>query len=473
MSSVTRPFHKHVVVTFPSRIRPRLYLLASLLALVMLTLWGVTRQTNGLTETLSAADSPMQPSAIPKDGATFYPSASLSFTPSFTIHLPIVLKPVASLKDLVTQAAVTLPHPLAASSGSFCTWNWCTLSPRLYHEPLSDGRTLVGWTDSSDDGHVSVIGNGSIEQTFDFPALSVRGMAVHDDGKFAVLLWSSSSKTMWLSKRNTNGNEIWKTSINGSLTNFDSGIGDSRLTHGNGLYAAYFAVYGVSGWVQGHNGDQLTYVNDSGDIQAGGWDWGCSHSMAELISYHPALSKFMPVCSSDCYASKGILISDNKVVYPCDGNCGGMVSAQLGQIVLSGAAWKLVFNAMTRPGYEAKGIGLATIDGAFQSSYVWLTNTSGNDERDPVIARLGSDLQTDRYVVGWKTTHDDVYWLGVISGSGSFLAGPEQVSSAGITWGNRDDSFRTRADGSVSWVQGNPTDTELRLFRFDGSSYIP
>jgi hypothetical protein len=170
--------------------------------------------------------------------------------------------------------------------------------------------------------------------------------------------------------------------------------------------------------------------------------------------------------------AKAFLIGDNKMVYSCDGNCGGLVSAQLGQTALSGAGWKLVFNALNRSAMRERH-WLATIDGAYQSSYAWLTNTSGDYERDPVIARLGSSLQTDRYLVGWKTTNDNMYWLGVINGSGTFLKGPEAVSSAGIAWGNRDDSFRTRADGSVSWVQGNASSATLVLFRFDGSSYIP
>ena len=149
------------------------------------------------------------------------------------------------------------------------------------------------------------------------------------------------------------------------------------------------------------------------------------------------------------------------------------MSAQLGQIALSNDSWKLVFNALNRPDYVGKGIGLATIDGSFQSSYVWLTNTNGEYERDPVIARLGSNLQTDRYLVGWSTTNDNVYWLGVIDGTGNFLAGPEGVSLAGIAWGNRDDSFRTNADGSVSWLQGNPLSTTLHLYRFNGAAYVP
>lgn len=499
MSIVNQPFRKYVITVFSSRMRlPRLFLLACLLALVMLVLWSMPQRVAGRPEILIAADGPRSSlipvnygaqdlQVAPKDSGDLrpatddlsshvmlYSSVPLSFTASFTTYLPIVSKPVANLKSLVTEVTLTLPQPLAARSGNWCTWGWCSLSPRLYHEPLNDGRTLVGWTDASGNGHISVIGNsGSLDQTYDFPGLSVRGLVAHDDGKFAVLLWDSGSKIMWLSKRNTNGSEIWTTNIDGSLTSFNPGIGDSRLAYGNDLYAAYFAVHGDTGWPQGHEGDQLIYVSSDGTIQSGGWDWGCSHSMAELINYHPTLDKFVPVCSSDCYASKGILLNDNQVVYQCDGNCGGLVSAQLGQIALSDNSWKLVFNALNRPGYVGKGIGLATIDGSFQSSYVWLTNTNGEYERDPVIARLGSNLQTDRYLVGWTTTNDSVYWLGVINGSGDFLVGPEEVSSAGIAWGNRDDSFRTRADGSVSWVQGNPASTTLHLFRLNGSAYIP
>ncbi len=400
-------------------------------------------------------------------------TTALSFTAAFTTHLPVILASPSSLKNLVTQTIFTLPQPLQTRQDSFCTWDWCTLSPRLYHEPLVDGRTLIGWTDANGNGHVNVITNTNLSELVSFAGQSVRGLAAHSDGQFAVLRWDVVAKTMWLSKHQANGAEMWKTNLNTTIAMPEFWLGDGRLTYGGGQYAAYFTVKGVSGGFTGHYGDQLSYVNDSGVIQNNtGWEWGCSHSMAQLISYHPQLSKFAPVCASDCYASKGILVNDSQVIYPGDGDCGGMASAQLGQLAVADQSWKVIFNALNRPSAVGHGIGFATLNGSFQSSFIWLTNTNGDYERDPVMARLGTSLQSGRYLIGWMTTNDSAYRLAVIDNSGTLVRPPEDVSAAGITWGNRGDSFRTRADGTVSWVQGDANSTQLRLFRFDGSAFL-
>ena len=214
---------------------------------------------------------------------------------------------------------------------------------------------------------------------------------------------------MRLTKRNADDSLVWSTNIDHSMTSFNPHIGDSRLAYGNGTYGAYFAVHGDSGWPEGHEGDQLSYV-DSDGIATGGWMWGCSHSMAELIDYHPTLAKWLPVCSSDCYDSKGILLNDNQVVYACDGNCGGLVSAQLGQVAQAEDSWKLVFSALDRPSYDSKGIGLATINGDFSSARVWLTDSNGQYERDPVSACLGSALDFKPFP-GRLEDHQRQYFL--------------------------------------------------------------
>ena len=90
-----------------------------------------------------------------------------------------------------------------------------------------------------------------------------------------------------------------------------------------------------------------------------------------------------------------------------------------------------------------------------------------------MIGRIGVDVGSDRYLVGWLMSNDDSYWLGVIDEAGNFIMGPENGSAAGITWGNRDDSLRTRADGSISWVQAEANGDEIRLFRFEGTPFLP
>jgi hypothetical protein len=393
-----------------------------------------------------------------------------------TTYLPLAVRSVLTLEEYLTLTTLSLPQPLADTTSSWCTWGGCLLGPRLYHAPLPDGRTLLGWTDSNGTGHVSVIAGASIEHTYNYAAKSLRGLVTHDDGGFAILLWQPSTETMWLSKRATNGSEVWTSSLNSDIARADFWLGGSRLSYGDGLYAAYFTVYGISGPYATHHGDQLTYVNDGGVKQSGGWDWGCSHSMAQLVSYHPDLAEFLPVCSSDCYPQKGIIAmfsTGYNRVYAADGNCGGLVSAQLGQIALGDGDWKVVFNALSEPCCTGRGIAFATVDAGFDGAYTWLTNTNGSYERDPVLGRLGTELQSDRYLVGWTTTNNGAYWLAIIDGEGTFIRAPENLAPAGVRWGNRDDSFRTRPDGTVSWVYGEPLSTELTLFQFDGTAYLP
>ncbi len=381
-------------------------------------------------------------------------------------YLPF-MKKLLTLKGLTTITEIILPHPLAAATGSWCTWSGCLIGPPLYHAPLTDGRTLIGWTDNSGNGHASFISGSAIQTTIDFSGREVRGLFAHNDNSFAVLLFDPATDIMWLSRRASNGSETWATNLNNPGNIPDFWLGDGRLTYGNGQYLAYYTITGG-----GHYGDQLTYVNDSGAVQTGGWGWGCSHSMAQLVSYHPGLDDFIAVCSSDCYATKGILINDNQRIYEADGNCGGLASAQLGQLALSTNSWKLVFNAVDRPCCNGQGIAFATIQANLQSSYVWLTQTDGSTERDPVMARLGTGSGPERYLVGWMTTNNNAYHLAVVDSSGNFIFPAEEVSSAGIRWGNRDDSFRTRADGTISWVQGDAESTQLRLYTFDGGSFL-
>ncbi|MFO7681696.1 MAG: hypothetical protein R6X34_16760 [Chloroflexota bacterium] len=423
--------------------------------------------TLSLPPAVSQTGPPEMPDLLAED-----PSSTRSAANDDLLYLPLVVKSL-SLTGQMSSVTLQLPTPLAGTAGSWCTWSGCALGPRLYLAPLADDSTLIGWTDQQGTGHVTRHTNGATEDWL-FPNQAIRGLTAHADGGFAVLLWDTAAETIRLSRRQANGSQIWTTNLNSDIARAEFWLGDGRLEYGNGLYAAYFTVKGVSGGFTGHYGDQLTYVSDSGVVQTGGWNWGCSHSMAQLVTYHPQLDQFAAVCSSDCFPDKSIhWVNASHQIYQADGNCGGLVSAQLGQMAVGNDSWKLVFNAQEQPCCTGKGIALATLTADQQSSYTWLTNSNGQTERDPAIARLGASVTDERYLVGWLTTQDNSYWLGVIDETGNFIIGPDNMTAAGVSWGNRDESFRTRVDGRVSWVQGAANSSQIRLFTFDGAPFLP
>ena len=375
----------------------------------------------------------------------------------------------AGIGDRVTATAIALPHSLEGSIASWLTWGSGSIGPRLYLVPRSDGSLFLGWTDSSGTGRISLLAGASATGIDSFAGDKLKGLAVHSDGSYAVLRWNSPSNTMRLAKYNLGGTQLFSTVVDTVNTEFDDWLGDSRLTYGDGTYAAYYTVYGTGSWMDGHHGDQLRYVNSSGSI-TGGWEWGCSHSMAELISWDQDLG-FVALCSSDCYPSKGLVRNNSQNLVASDGNCGGLVSLQLGQMAAGDGEWKAVFNAMDTSCCDGFGIGFVRFGGAGGINLSWLTNTSGTYERDPVMARLpngsGGD---DRYLVGWRVTNTGEFYLAVVSGDGSIIEGPDAVGGGGIAWGNRDDSFQSRPDGSVSWVNGTPGSSTITLFTYRGDT---
>lgn len=364
------------------------------------------------------------------------------------------------IESRIVTTALTLPQPLESGSASWCTWSQCYLGPRLYLAPRSDGTALAGWTDSAGNGHVSIVSGSAIATTHNFTGRKVRGLVAHGDGTYAVLL--KEGVTLHLSKRAANGSQIWITNLNSTSAEDSSPLGGHRLAYGDGRYAAYWAVHSFSG----HEGDQLRYVDDTGEIVSGGWTWGCSHSMAELIGYHPGDQEFTNFCSTDCYPDPpGLKMNYAATIQVADGHCDGWGSLQLGQMATAGTGWKVVFNAEDTADSEAYGIGFATAGGSATTTVVWLTSTDGTTERDPVLARIGSAIP-ERYLIGWRTQNNGAFHIGLVDPTGVFLEGPEQMGPTGPRWGMRDDSFKSVPDGSVAWLDGGAGSSTLRLHRY-------
>jgi hypothetical protein len=381
----------------------------------------------------------------------------------------------ALLKERITTTTYTLPVALEPSISSFHLWTQHSLGPRLYHEALPDGRTMLGWTDASMNGHVSILGS-TVQATFDFPTEPVRGMVAHSDGSFAVLLLNRAGSGyaddfMRLSKRSASGVQVWTATLstadytpNPALFN----IGDSRLAYAAGVYGAYFSVHSSGG----HEGDRYQRVSDTGAILSGGWGWGLSHSMSGVIAGHPENGTLHTVGSSDCYPSKALLFDKNTSLFAADADCAGKVSVQLGQMAAArGAAWLVAMDGVDRPGFPARGVGVVRVRPGGTPTLVWLTSTDGSNERDPVIARIGTSLGSNRFLVGWRQLSDGSARVAVMDTSLRVLSGPEVVTPA-VTWGARDDSYRTRPDGSISWVEGASGSRTLRLHRYAESTNV-
>jgi|GEM_PF-1922670 len=390
--------------------------------------------------------------------------------------------PPSNIIPLVKFADITLPVALEDSVSTETIWSWGgSLNPRLYHAPMADGRTLFGWTDLNYKGHVSIINNAgnALEKTFDFD-YPVRGVVAHDDGTFTVLLHQSTafnpkhSYQIYLSKRRADGSEMWTSNLTGcavprlEISDNHTVLGDIRLAYGNGRYGAYHTVYGKDCF-GGHHGDQLTFIDDNGEKLGGGWRWGCSHSVGQVLAYNPSLDNFAAVCSSDAYPHVGLVINNAHHIFQASIAQNGQVSAQLGQIVPTETGWLLLFNAVNRPCCAAKGTGLAIIDADFKvKETVWLGKNS-DGEQDAGMARIGG-RNSNQFLVGWRDGDD--HWLAVVDGTGKFIIQPEEVRQSlraegkNIEWGRRNEPFRTRPDGTVSWIQGGRKKTTIRFYHF-------
>jgi len=174
------------------------------------------------------------------------------------------------------------------------------------------------------------------------------------------------------------------------------------------------------------------------------------------------------------------------------GGCNGCVGGEIGMITpLHDGGWMIIFNSHQADvglgqaacrGYYNQDIGLAfvTTDKQF-SSLKWLTTTNGN-ETDPGLARYGAFCgkttdpcsaagQTGQtFLVGWKL--GKTMYLGMMDNTGKMKEGPYNATvatingvSTNVSWGARDDTWRTLNDGSVVWLDvPNEKSNELRIF---------
>ena len=374
---------------------------------------------------------------------------------------------------------MTVPAGVRAGVRNYRIWGASMLRVApVYIAPLADCSTLVcytsGTTSAPSARAVVLTADDQLAATIDLGAFECRGIAAETGGgAFAALLWDNAGDRIYVHRFMLTGATSWNTELTNSDNHpTDFGIGESRLEFGGDRYGAYYHVHSDSG----HEGDTLKFVNAATGAPTTQWSWGCSHSMSDLLSYHPQAASFLPVCVTDCYpgtgsgdfpaVSIGGIYTDNRnKIMSVDAGCNGSVAGELGGAAIAPAGWKVVFNAHQAPtalgdaSYNTatmnQDIGFAAVamNHTLSGGVVWLTTTAGVDEADSAIARwqpMGD--ATEQYLVGWMEPGTTAaYKLARIDAAGAFLEGPTNVA-ARARWGQRDDPFRVHTNGDVIWA---------------------
>jgi hypothetical protein len=364
----------------------------------------------------------------------------------------------------------------------------------LFTVPLANCGTLIGLTTGSamapNARVVRLDENDAVVATLDLGAmLELRGLAAEPDGHFAALLWSGASDQIWVKRYDLAGKELFSTEltnkVNGAIDNSptDFGIGESRLEYGAGKYGAYYHVHSVSG----HEGDTLKFVAAASGGETTTWPWGCSHSMSNLLTFHPTDNAFLASCVTDCYpgtsgsnfattAKGGIYTENRNKLWDVAGGCNGDVAGELGSAAIASSGWKLVFNAHQQPtvlGQKTyntmtmnQDIGFVSIASSkrLTGNVVWLTDTPMVHEADSALVRFRPEGDSaEQYIVGWLAS--GAYKLARVDAAGAFLEEPIDVS-AKAKWGQRDDPFRAHLNGDIVWAWADAANaTTLKFAR--------
>lgn len=365
----------------------------------------------------------------------------------------------------------------------------------VFTVPLASCETLVCFTSGTADApaaHVLKLDAADklVSELVSTAGVECRGLAAGENGQFAALLWKGADDTIGVTRYDAAGTAIGSTPLvnaDNKPTDFD--IGESRLEFGQGKYGAYYHVHSDSG----HEGDTLKWVDAASGAEKTEWGWGCSHSMSNLLRFHPTLDSFLPACVTDCYPGTGsgdfkqvslggiYLNHDDKKVMDVDAGCNGSVAGELGGAALAPDGFKLVFNAHQAPvtlgqsSYDKNSmnqdIGFASVaKNLTPSKVVWLTTSAGN-EGDASISHFQATAAAEQYLVGWaEQTKPQVYKLALLDAAGAFVESPVDVSAL-VAWGRRDDPFREHANGDVIWTWfDTPGSTKLRIARVDSAA---
>eukprot|EP00644_Phytophthora_capsici_P017026 jgi/Phyca11/130229/e_gw1.92.70.1 len=244
-----------------------------------------------------------------------------------------------------------------------------------------------------------------------------------------------------------------------------------RIAFDGKNWAAYFgAAISTSegGCINIHQGDRMKVVDASGKITANedSFDWGCSHSGYERVTYDNRTDNFAAICKTD---------SNNRImppkdwgttIYPVD-----LAASNLGDIVPSGAASKYWATVSNGNGDNAKVHLIHFALNAAASDDITLGGTDAN-ERAPHLASIGnggllamwegSSSGGDLAEGGDRTIYAQV----LDASTGKSIS--EKVTVDKSVVGNRYQALKSYPDGSVAYLSKGASDTSLQVVRFYG-----
>ncbi|HEY3497433.1 MAG TPA: hypothetical protein VGK73_22205 [Polyangiaceae bacterium] len=401
-----------------------------------------------------------------------------------------------TLGPRITTTAVSVSGGVKEGVRNWSIWGQrdLVIAP-VFTAPLADCTTLVCYTSGDEDAPTAHVVRLSAQDQLDQelvtePGVECRGLAAGEDGAFAALLWNDEDNadppvdTIAVHRYGADGSPVGRTElVNDDNHPTDFGLGESRLEYGDGRYGAYYHVHSLSG----HEGDTLKWVDAASGAETTEWDWGCSHSMSNTLTYNASLGDFVSACVTDCYPGTdgdfetasigGVYLDNRRKVTDVAAGCNGDVAGELGSAAASPDGWKLVFNAHQAPtelgqdSYDESSmnqdIAFASVNGdRMPGSVVFLTSTASVNEMDSSIA-LYMPEATEQYLVGWAEGEGDAYKLAVVDAAGAILEAPLDVTAT-ARWGRRDDPFRKHHDGDVVWAWfDEPGSTTLNFTRVD------
>jgi hypothetical protein len=273
---------------------------------------------------------------------------------------------------------------------------------------------------------------------------------------------------------------------------------NGRIAFDGTNYAGYFGAaitvpgqdcVGSSTLTKGvniHQGDRMKVVSGSGALQTSGFDWGCSHSGFERVTWDRVRKTFVTVCKNDAMtgskSGRLAFAPSATTIYPVD-----LSYSNLGNVLIAGDGGYWIISSDIRDGQPANANGLADIHLLHVAEISSPTPdldlplvSDGANDRAPHLAAYGNGL----LLAVWETstaTGDLAQnaagrqmYLQVLdaraglppAGSSAATAGPLKLTPNVL--GSRYQDFRAYPDGSVAYPAPGSSATKIKILRVMG-----